>query len=62
MFNLMRNYGIFTQICVLHDLLQKKQKEQQKQQIWPKTRKAVDWAKVGKVECRDNFHQFRNKT
>ena len=33
MFNLMQNYGVFTQICVLQDLLKKKQKEQEKQQI-----------------------------
>ena len=33
MFNLKKNYGVLTQICVLQDLLQKKQKEQEEQPI-----------------------------
>ena len=46
----------------LYDSLQNKQKEQEKQQIWPKTRKVAYWAKARKGECHDNFHQCRDKT
>ena len=48
MFNLMQNYRIFTQICVLQGLRAKEAK---------RARKAIELAKVGSAECHDNFNK-----
>ena len=59
----MPNYGVFTQICVLQEFRDKKQKIKKKQQIWLKNessskfgvkmRAAIKLAEAGSVECRD---------
>ena len=48
--------------CFAEFIAKETKKKQEKQQIWPKTRKATYWTKAGKSECHDNFHQCRNKT
>ena len=53
-FNLMQNHRVFTQICVLQEFREKKQKSARK------TTKKM--AKVGNSECRDKFHYCRHKT
>ena len=52
MFNLMQNYGIFTQICVLQGLRAKEAK---------RARKATELATAGIIECRDNFNFIATK-
>ena len=47
MFNLMQNYGIFTQICVLQGLRAKEEK---------RARKTTELATTGSIECHDNFN------
>ena len=53
MFNLVLNYGIFTQISVLQGL---RAKEEKRAKEVKRARKATELAKAGSIECRDNFN------
>ena len=57
----MHNYIAFTQICVLKELREKKQKSKKKQQIRLKMRASIDLDMARSSHYRDKAKNCRNK-